>query len=576
MDEHETISPQLEGAVTQRDLLGVLERVLTQLTPSRLRDLALDYEVIEKGRVAQAKPLFLMQVIKAHIAAKFFDDTPPNVLSIFEYYAPAEVRCLQQLSLDAIKENYYSFIVHYGKAEFLFYLLCDTDADRRAWAMSKMPASEAGLPSPEKAQEQLAHRFEAFLRLNNDAPMASRQSHAQMTALRTQLEEAQKAAKRDRREAFEKHQEELRALKQELATAKFNVEEFKRRVEEAERLRDKEIKEREIRLQHDLSIKQIELFRGWLRPAIEAEIVAHAQEGDLFEAIDKAIELQTMYDRSSQTTQQLQAELEHCYQKRDQLVALMRTAQRRHPMLEPTFQRLKSRIEMIEATLPQAAPSPMEASLMEQITTAQEKNLPQVLALIELSERMGLVAREAVNRLRTAYNQRVATWEDLALLEVEDNPIELRNPELRDALRGRGAMMLFLDGHNILNGLGRYRQRRGKANTHEKMRERVQKDVIALLHHLPLSVAHLVWDGPKMETFTLSDNVNGHYSGGEGEHKADHYILDQIKYYREKQVDIPCVLVTDDNDFGGSARRLGAKVCRLHDFEAFMNIPYHG
>jgi hypothetical protein len=137
-------------------------------------------------------------------------------------------------------------------------------------------------------------------------------------------------------------------------------------------------------------------------------------------------------------------------------------------------------------------------------------------------------------------------------------------------------MMLFLDGHNILNGLGRYRQRRGKANTHEKMRERVQKDVIALLHHLPLSVAHLVWDGPKMETFTLSDNVNGHYSGGEGEHKADHYILDQIKYYREKQVDIPCVLVTDDNDFGGSARRLGAKVCRLHDFEAFMNIPYHG
>jgi hypothetical protein len=108
------------------------------------------------------------------------------------------------------------------------------------------------------------------------------------------------------------------------------------------------------------------------------------------------------------------------------------------------------------------------------------------------------------------------------------------------------------------------------------MRERVQKDVIALLHHLPLSVAHLVWDGPKMETFTLSDNVNGHYSGGEGEHKADHYILDQIKYYREKQVDIPCVLVTDDNDFGGSARRLGAKVCRLHDFEAFMNIPYHG
>jgi hypothetical protein len=87
-----------------------------------------------------------------------------------------------------------------------------------------------------------------------------------------------------------------------------------------------------------------------------------------------------------------------------------------------------------------------------------------------------------------------------------------------------------------------------------------------------LVAVNLVWDGCAKTNHNLSENVLVHFSGGTGEHRADHYIINQIDYYKD-QTDLPMVLVTDDNGFAGDARKRGVQVCRLHDFEAFLDVP---
>lgn len=570
------IAPMVECIVTPAEIATAAEEFLKVCHRKTLIAMVDAYNLVPAGRREQAKEPFLVQTLKSFLAKELFLADPSKTLRTFQHHAPAEVRFLQQLAQETLESEYYHFIACYGKAAFLFYLLSGEDETRRAWAKTKMEDAGTTLPTIEDAKTHLLHLFDALLRLKGEAPMASRQSQVQLEELRQQLAVEKKNARRERQELEKKHQDALRELESQLATAKFNFSEAKKAQQDAEAALEKEKQLCAERVQQELAVKQIQLFYGWLRPHVKIEAAAQPPETDLFKAIDKAIQNQVALDRTSHNLVNIQAELAQCQEKQAEINELMRGAHRIHPSLTEVYEQLEHRIETLKAVLPEAMPTPFETQLLTQIKTAEDDQLPHILSLIELAEKTGMLSTSVVGKLRSAYNQRASIWEPSLQVEMEEDPIETRNPELRDALRGLAPMMLFLDGHNILNGLGRYRQRRGTANSHEKMRDRVQKDVVILLRHLPMTIGHLVWDGPTMQTSSLSDNVQCHYSGGVGEHRADRYILDQLKYYRNMKVDIPCVLVTDDNDFGGEARRLGAAVCRLHDFEAFMPMPYHG
>jgi type VI protein secretion system component VasF len=123
----------------------------------------------------------------------------------------------------------------------------------------------------------------------------------------------------------------------------------------------------------------------------------------------------------------------------------------------------------------------------------------------------------------------------------------------------------------MLNGLGRYRVPRGKPQSHEDARKQLEKDIVRQFADLPLVSVHLVWDGAEKSQHNLGSNVLVHFSGGTGEHRADKYIINQMEFFKRAS-DIPMVLVTADNGFAGDARKCGAEVCSLHDFEAFLNV----
>ena len=436
------------------------------------------------------------------------------------------------------------------------------------------------LPEPEVARDLLAQAFSPVVALGQ-GPAASTSAAARETIadLRRQLDEQEKRAKKERHEAETRAGAAAREVKAQIATMQFNIDERQRQIErlqaELERLQASlETKARAL-----ATARRIQSLEPWLLPAERVEAALETlPSDDLLARAGVALKQQALFDRASGERAKLTDHLAQLEEALAQVEAALAAAIRRHPPLVAVRDELKARCEALRDTLALPAPeSPMEAQLRAQVDGVSRATLEETTALLSLAERLELVPKARLAALRSRLRQRMGD----TLGETPDkdgdalaHPIERRNPALTAALRGEAPLLLFLDGHNILNGLSRYKQHRGSAVTHEDARRRLEKDLASLLRGLPLVHAHLVWDGATRSDFTISENATGHYSGGEGEHRADRAILEQLAYFRQTAGALPRVLVTDDNDFAGEAIRLGAAICRLHDFEAFMPAPY--
>jgi hypothetical protein len=96
------------------------------------------------------------------------------------------------------------------------------------------------------------------------------------------------------------------------------------------------------------------------------------------------------------------------------------------------------------------------------------------------------------------------------------------------------------------------------------------RDVVRLVSATPTLRTQIVFDGPTRTDTSTAPNVTVTYSGGEGEHRADNVLLDNIRFHTLESSEIPILLVTNDNDFRAKARRLGAQCLSVPDFGAFI------
>jgi hypothetical protein len=141
---------------------------------------------------------------------------------------------------------------------------------------------------------------------------------------------------------------------------------------------------------------------------------------------------------------------------------------------------------------------------------------------------------------------------------------------LRRALDGRDAVILLIDGHNVLFGLqGRYLPPQGAAAYTAATRTKLVDDIVRLAAPSPACRAWVVFDGPTRTESTPARNVRVTYSGGEGEHRADAALIDNIRFFRAGG-DFPILLVSNDNDLIREARRLGASTLSAREFGAFL------
>lgn len=494
-----------------------------------------------------------------------------------------EARLLAMLSREVLASRKAQLMAFFGKARFLLALAADPREDIRARVPELMAAQGAELPEAETAGDLLAQAFAPVVRLGG-GPAAHNRDRDRIADLRRQLE----ASERERREERRKAEADARARETEwktkLATARFGIDERQKQIDRLTAALEREKAERDRHVKELLAERQIRLFQGWLAPHLKTEAVLAESNAPLLERAEAAIAQQLRLDRASALHNEASKRLAATEEALARVDATLAGAMVRHTGLVNVRAELAAERDRLRETQGSAEADPLVAALAARINAVTEADYEPTLELLTQGERVGLIGKNAAERLRRDFRRRVSTWNlgspdaakdveaALSALEAESAAAERRNPALVAALRGTAPLMLFLDGHNILNGIGRYRQRRGVALTHEEARKRVERDAAKLLRNLPMTFAHLVWDGAEISEHAASDNVTVHYSGGQGEHRADHYILDLLRYHRGK-ADLPCVVVTDDNGFAGEAVRLGAAVCRLHDYEAFLNGP---
>ena len=572
-----------ETAITAADLHHAFEAVLEHVPEYPLKDW-IQQAQLTSGGMRPGNTAFMRKLLVNRLGGHL-QKYDKGVASFLRNHMP-EARLLTLLAPEELQKRRSLLTVFFGKARFILALLHDTREAVRDDAARWMNENTAELPDEELAQKQIRALFSPVAEVGQaGSPEGNKRLREALSLAEQQIETLKKEAKRDRRLAEEAAQKRDREQRDLLATKDFAIAEAKRLAEQANAALQRETALRDLRVKELLTVRQVELFRGWLKPMCAVEtLLEEGKHKPLLERVQVVLDAQRKADRAASRHHEAEQQLKAVEDALEEVEKTLSAAQVVLPELQAVYEELRTQRDAYRSQLypEKVAFSAVAMELATRIDVCTEEDYYAVRDWLKLTEQLKAISAVEAKALKTRFNHRVALWaaanpevksEDLMLEpETESEAIRRRNPVLADAIAGKGAMMLFLDGHNMLNGINRFRQRRGRPQTHEEARTRLEKEVARLFSHLPLVAVNLVWDGCAKTNHNLSENVLVHFSGGTGEHRADHYIINQIDYYKD-QTDLPMVLVTDDNGFAGDARKRGVQVCRLHDFEAFLDVP---
>ncbi|MBR5588499.1 MAG: hypothetical protein IKW23_06625 [Kiritimatiellae bacterium] len=572
-----------EVAITAADLCHAFEAVLEQIPEHPLTDWVQQAHVVAGG-MRPGNTAFMRKLLVNRFGGHL-QKYDKNVAGFLRNHMP-EARLLSMLDAEELQKRRGLLTVFFGKARFILALLQDARETVRDDAARWMNENTAELPEEEVAQKQVRAIFAPVANLGQGgSPEGNKRLREALTLAEQQIETLKKEAKRDRRMAEEAAQKREREQRDLLATKDFAIAEAKRLAEQADAALQRETALRDLRVKELLAVRQVDLFRGWLKPMCAVEtLLEEGKHKPLLERVQVVLEAQRRADRAASRHHEAEQQLKAVEAALAEVEQTLSVAQVVLPELQAVCDELRVQRDAYRTQLypEKSAFSALATELAARIDRCTEADYYQVREWLKLNEELKVISAAEAKALRTRFNHRVALWaathpelkaEDLVLEpESESDAIRRRNPILADAIAGKREMMLFLDGHNMLNGINRFRQRRGRPQTHEEARTRLEKEVARLFGQLPLVAVNLVWDGCAKTNHNLCENVLVHFSGGTGEHRADRYIINQIDYYKD-QTDLPMVLVTDDNGFAGDARKRGVQVCRLHDFEAFLDVP---
>ena len=568
----------VEENLSEKALVNAFEAVLKDVPVQALTAFVQDAK-LKSGGMRIGKPgcdVFMRQIIVQAFGAKLkkYDATLAHLLRKYM----AEARLLKLLEPEVITKHRGQFTVFFGKARLILALLVDNRESVRTAAIAWCDESGAELP-----EEDVAQRFmqEAFLSVANvgqgtTSTAGNAQVRAELADAKKRLEEAKKEAKRERRELEEAAAKAAREQKDLLASKDFAIAEGKRVAEALENRLKREEANRNLRVNELLSVRQVQLFGGWLKPACDVEDLLNAAKTlPILERADAVLAAQQKADRASSRRAEAVAQLRQVEEMLEKVEAVLATA---HHVLPETKQLREDLLAQRDACRVALKTDLGDFSAIAQEIAARidgttEFDYLGVREWLRVSEKMGGITNLESKALWERFKRRAATWatppEDLDP-DTDAAAIRRRNPSLAAAFEGHGQALLFLDGHNMLNGMARYRMPRGVPQTHEDARKRLEKDIQCQFAQLPLVAVHLVWDGATKSQHNLCNNILVHFSGGAGEHRADKYIINQMDYFKQ-EFDLPMVLVSDDHGFGGDAKKRGAEVCSLHDFEAFLH-----
>ena len=338
----------------------------------------------------------------------------------------------------------------------------------------------------------------------------------------------------------------------------------------------RELRHREERLLAAVESRLAAEAAGWLASvrSVAAEAAAPATTGDaLLERAAGALSRQAAADRHSGNRRILAARHEALARRLDETRDALANALQPLPELAAVEIELSAEVKHLDRLLNRCADrTPLEERLAARMGLATPAELQDMRTVVrQLTEFQALDTETAARLTETLETRmRVARATTLPSPDVDDANDDTPTGILRRALRGRCAAILLIDGHNVLFGLqGRYLPPQGAAVPTGTTRARLVEDVVRLAADRPTCRAWIVFDGPTRSESTPAMNVRVTYSGGEGEHRADAALLDNIRFFRAGG-EVSILLVTNDNGLAGDARRLGARILSALEFGAFL------
>ncbi len=492
------------------------------------------------------------------------------------------------LSPDAIAEARHALAALLGSQVLLVALLLDEREEVRSKAEGWMQTPFLAV-EPAEAPDRLREVFAGLSELLGSAPASgsalTREAwQKQKEQLENRLHDLQTENRRlkgvdDRLSRvatqLKASEEKLSAAQQKGEAAEKALRQKTRELEETAAELTRETSRREERLVAALDLALAQEFHGWLANARAVESAATQSQpaDDLLAQADAALQRQGEVDRHSGNRAILAARLERLEAALKQVRSALRNALRQAPELKAVETALAAEARALSRLLePDAAATPLEEAILTRIHAARDNDLPRLRELPDLFASLQVLDDTAIVRVRQAFQKRLAAVQAMGVppdpcMEDRHNSVA----QLGRALAGQIPAILLIDGHNVLFGLPtRYMPVRGTSLPDAEKRKKLTDDIVRVTAPNPSVRAWIVFDGPTRNDTQASPNVRVTYSGGEGEHRADGVILDNLRFFKSSSPDTPVILASNDNGLCTAARRLGALDIAVLDLGAFL------
>ena len=236
------------------------------------------------------------------------------------------------------------------------------------------------------------------------------------------------------------------------------------------------------------------------------------------------------------------------------------------PELPALIRDVAGEIERVRRALGLPVPPNAAADeLLARINAADTiEDVEEIRAFVAQAADLGVVSGEDLGRLYAKIRDRAGALYDRHLAAGVARPAAAGPAPLRAlevALAGDGDFLLLVDGHNLLFRL----EEQGAAvaaGDHAARREALAQAVAALFRADGRPCARVYFDAPEDGQSSVSARVQVIYAGGEGEHRADRRIVEDLEYARQREPGSPRAVVTADRELGRAAAGLGAAVIR--------------
>lgn len=219
---------------------------------------------------------------------------------------------------------------------------------------------------------------------------------------------------------------------------------------------------------------------------------------------------------------------------------------------------LKSEADRLRSLLGKSEVSPAAAQLLAYVNTCDDREKRNVSSILGVLARCGVVTQDEARMVAAAITKGLGADATPFLSGDHATVADC----VREGLAGRRALILLVDAHNALFKLqSRYRPPKYHgAWPDATARDALLADVASIFSQAPNCRAIVIFDGSERTDSDYAHNVKCIYSGGEGEHRADNALVDELKFLKQAAAAEYTVLVTEDKELSERAKKQGAEI----------------